>query len=46
MDAKSFKSSLRDPKVLAHYDGVPKVVACKGCKVGRNGELYDKYKNK
>ena len=44
MDAKSFKSSIRDPKVLAHYDGVPKVVACKGSKVGRNDALYDEYK--
>ena len=32
-DAKAFKSSFRNSSDLAHYDGVPKVVDCKGCKV-------------
>ena len=32
-DAKSVKSSLREAKCLAHYDGIPKVVGCKGHKV-------------
>ena len=32
-DANAFKSSFRNSSDLAHYDGVPKVVDCKGCKV-------------
>ena len=32
-DAKDVKSSLREAKGLAHYDGIPKVVGCKGHKV-------------
>ena len=32
-DARSVKSSLREAKCLANYDGIPKVVGCKGHKV-------------
>ena len=35
-NAKDFKSSLRNSTDFAHYDGVPKIVDCKGCKVSHS----------